>query len=105
MSGGYNGQLTDTNNVDYQAGEVTVGLVQVLACANGSSNMTGRQNLIVFNRSLTETVYIGPTGVTTSSKGIPIPPQAAITFNSGSFINAYLIAGSAGITVTIQEIG
>jgi hypothetical protein len=102
---GYTNNLADANNSDYQAGELTVGTSQILACANGSSNMSSRQNLIVYNRSSTVTVYIGPTGVTTSSKGIPIPPQSAITFNTGSSINMYLIANSAGNTVTVQELG
>lgn len=102
---GYTNNLSDTNNGDYQAGEVTVGTSQVLAAANGSSNMAGRQNMVIYNRSLTTTVWVGPTGVTTSSKGIPIPPQAAITFNFGYYVNVYLIAGSAGNSVTIQEMG
>lgn len=102
---GYNSNYSDINNADYQAGEVTVGTSQVLACANGSSNMVGRQNIIIYNRSTTVTIWVGPTGVTPSSKGIPVPPQAAITFNSGSEIQMYLIAGSAGISVTVQEIG
>lgn len=103
--GFYNSGVDDTSNTDYQAGDLTVGTSQVLACANGSSNMSGRQNIIIYNRSNTVTIYVGPSGITTSSKSIPIPPQASITFNVGDRINMYLLAPSAGNTVTVQEVG
>lgn len=104
MSGGYNNNRIDSSNTSYVGGNITVGTTQVLAAANGTSNSSDRQNILLYNRSTTVTVYFGPTGVTTST-GIPVPPQAMVTINVGPGVDMYLIAGSAGNTVTVQEIG
>lgn len=104
MSGGYNNNRIDSSNSTYTSGNLTVGTTQQLAAANGSTNNPDRQNILLYNRSSSVTIYFGPTGVTTST-GIPVPPLAMVTVNIGPAVNMYLIAGTAGNTVTVQEVG
>lgn len=101
MSGSYNNNRIDTINEEFIAAEKTVGTTQLLVCV-GADNLPNRQSVVIYNRS-TNTVWVGPTGVTTSSKGVPIPSQAMVTFNVGDEIYMYLIADTAGNAVTVQE--
>jgi hypothetical protein len=104
VSGGYNNSKIDSSNSAYVGGNITVGTSEQLASATGSGNNQDRQNILIYNRSTTVTVYFGPTGVTTST-GIPISPGELATLNVGPAINVYLIAGTAGNIVTVQEVG
>ena len=55
MGFGQDGYRNDTVNTEYVSGVITVGTTQVLACANGSTNLEGRQELIIFNKSIKAT--------------------------------------------------
>lgn len=99
--GAYNTRFNDIVNTDYTGGAITVGTSEQLASANGSSNLDDRQELIIYNNS-SNTVYFGPTGVTTSS-GIPLEPNETINVQAGDNINIYLIADSSGNSVIVQE--
>lgn len=95
------GRLLRTIDLFYesiQVGAVTVGTSQVLLAA-GASTMADRKLLAVFNNSGT-TIFIGPSGVTTTS-GYPIPPNDSIVLPTGQ--NVYAIAGSAGNNVRVLE--
>lgn len=100
----FNPQFSDVVDSSYTSGVITVGTSEVLAAANGSSNLTGRQELIIYNDS-SVTIYFGPTGVTVSggTKGIPIGPQETINIQMGAAVNIYLIAGTSSNSVIVQE--
>lgn len=102
MAGGYRSDFIDVVNIDYQGGSLTVGTSQQFASANGSSNLERRQELNIYNKS-SNIIYYGPTGVTTST-GIPIQPEEIVSLQYGPDIDVYLIAGSAGNTVIVQEL-
>lgn len=105
MSGGYNPLLGDVILSDYQSALKTVGLTQVLA-AVGGSNLSGRQELLIFNDG-NFTLYYGPNGVTISgsTKGIPIQPGGLVNLPFGPNVAVYLISDSAAGAAIIQELG
>lgn len=98
---GKSGQFNDVLDTTYVAGNITVGTSQVLAAAVGGANLVLRQELLIFNRS-SAIIYFGPSGVTTST-GIPVGPNEVLNLPYGQSISVFLIAGTAGNTVTIQE--
>lgn len=91
----------DVDSDTYVAASITVGTSQVLA-AVGVSNLTSRQELLIYNKSNT-TIYFGPTGVTTAT-GIPIEPTGVLNLPFGQNINVYLISATPSLTVIIQEL-
>lgn len=98
---GKSGQFNDVLDSSYVSGNITVGTSEVLAAAVGGVNLVLRQELLIYNRS-SAIIYFGPTGVTTTT-GIPIGPNEVLDLPYGQGINIYLIAGTAGNTVTVQE--
>lgn len=101
MSLAYGGSFNEVNDVSYVAGSITVGTSQVLAAASGS-NLSLRQELIIYNKSAS-TIYFGPTGVTTST-GIPIGPTEVLNLPFSQNVSVFLISGTAGNTVIVQEL-
>ena len=69
--------------------------------AVGVSNLDRRQELVVYNKS-TNTIYYGPTGVTTAN-GTPIVAKGTLNIQLGDQLNLYIIAGEAGNDVIISE--
>jgi len=102
MGFGQDGYRNDTVNTEYVSGVITVGTTQVLACANGSTNLEGRQELIIFNKSI-NTIYFGPTGVTVGT-GVPIEGGETINIQLGDQLDLYIIADSADNDVIVQEL-
>lgn len=98
---GKSGQFNDVVDSNYVAGTITVGTSQVLAAAVGGANLTLRQELLIYNKSAV-TIFFGPTGVTTAT-GIPIGPNDTINLPFGQAISVFLIAGTAGNSIIIQE--
>lgn len=95
------GQFNDVNDTSYVSGTITVGTSEVLAAAVGGANLTLRQELLIYNKS-SAIVYFGPTGVTTSN-GIPIGPNEVLNLPYGQSVSVFLIAGTAGNSVIVQE--
>lgn len=94
---------SDVVESSFVAAEVSVGTSQVEAKASGSRLAT-RQVLGIYNNS-SNTVYYGPTGVTTSgsTKGFPIFKDQIVYLPIGDMA-VYLIAGSSSNSVLVQEI-
>lgn len=99
--GNYRSSFDDVVDTEYTAGTITVGTTEVLACANGSTNLSKRQEITIYNKSV-NTIYFGPTGVT-ASNGIPIVAGEVVSLQYGPNLNIYLIAASAGNSIIIQE--
>lgn len=79
---------------------VTVG---TSATALPSSALSSRKSMIVFNNGNT-TIYLGPSGVTTSS-GLPVYAGAySPAINLGAGVTLYAISGSAGQNVRVFEV-
>jgi len=100
-------QLTDRADVcnnSYVSSVVTVGTSQVEAKV-GASPLTDRQVLIIKNGDV-RSIYVGPTGVTTSgsTKGIELERLGSLVFEVGPQISVFMIAGSAGTDVVVQEL-
>lgn len=102
---GYNTLLGDVVISDYVSAVKSVGTTEVLA-AVGGSNLSGRQEVIIYNDS-SSVIYFGPTGVAISgtNKGVPIDPGAFVNLPFGASVQIYLIAASASNNVIIQELG
>lgn len=98
----YSNTFVDVINADYITTSITVGTTAVHAKV-GASNLLGRQELHLYNRSANR-IFIGPSGVTTTT-GIPLEPDEVISLQYGDKIDVYLIAESAGNTVVVQEAG
>lgn len=94
--------FADVVNDAYVAGQVTVGTTEVIA-KSSTNNLAGRQELLIYNLETNDTIYFGPSGVTTST-GIPIQPGEVANFPFGDEINLYLIADTAGNVVQVQEV-
>ena len=88
-------------NSNGSVGAVTVGTSAVQANVSGS-NLTNRTLLTVFNNSA-NTVYYGYTSGVTTTSGSPILANQTATWNIGSALTVYLIAGSAGNNVRVSE--
>jgi hypothetical protein len=67
-----------------------------------SSPLTNRAYIVIYNPDTSVTVYLGPSGVTTST-GLPVPPQTYIALPIGSAA-IYAVCGTASKTVNILEI-
>lgn len=100
----FNPEFADTLATLYVAGRKTVSTSEVLAAAS-TSNATGRQTLLIFNTSDTVTIYIGPTGLTPTTTGIPISPQGMVRIDTQANINVYVLTASGSADVIFQEIG
>lgn len=98
---GANPNYADTNSEFYSGTTVTVGTSAVEAKVDVTRN-PDRQLLIIYNAS-NNPMYYGPSGVTTSN-GIPLlkGQEVAIPIKD---LAVYLIAGSAGNTAIVQELG
>lgn len=96
------GKFNETAEAAYTGGAITVGTSQILAAVTGT-NMVGRQELLIYNKSAV-TIFFGPSGVTTAT-GIPIESTGVLNLPFGDSVSVYLIAGTAGNSVIVQEVG
>lgn len=104
MSFGSTGSFSDVAGVSYISTVLSVGTSQVKVCV-GADNLANRQELIIFNDSL-NTIYYGPSGVTTSgtTKGIPIQGGGFVNLPFGFDVSVYMIAASPGNSIIVQEL-
>lgn len=104
MGFGSTGSFSDVADIAYLSTVITVSTSQVQAKVS-STNLANRQELIIFNDSL-NTIYYGPSGVTTSgaTKGIPINAGGFVNLPFGFDIAVFLIAASGSNNVIIQEL-
>lgn len=91
---------SDVNESNYVSGTLSVGTTAVEVKV-GSSRLERRQFISVHNYG-PATIFIGPSGVTTSS-GRPIFRDQSIDMPVGN-LPIYVIASSAGQTVIVQEL-
>jgi hypothetical protein len=92
----------DVIKYDFIAGTVTVSTTQTLLKA-GATNLSGRQIITIYN-SGNHDIYVGPSGVTTST-GIRIFKRQTITFPYGDGINLYAITSTSTSDVVVHEAG
>lgn len=104
MSGGVtvNPDFADVLEDGYVSAVITVGTSQVEAKV-GASRQSGRELLYIENQS-NVTIYYGPSGVTTSgsTKGSTLLKDQFVFLPIGNQA-VYLIAGSAGNSILVQE--
>lgn len=94
--------FSEVDSNGYVAGTISVTNTQVEAKVGGSP-LTGRQTLILVNKS-SVTLYTGPSGVTTTT-GLPLHPDQERIYSVGESINIYCIAAAAGpYTVVVHEL-
>lgn len=85
-------------NLGIASAAVTVGTSEA---ALPSSALSNRRRLIVQNRG-TVAIYLGPTGVTTSS-GLEVLPNGVVVIELGPGVTVFGISGSAGQNVRVFE--
>jgi hypothetical protein len=98
----YSGNRADVLESSYLTGTLAVSITQVEAKV-GVSALAERQLLIIQNKGA-NSVYIGPTGVT-STTGFKLEKNAYITMAISGDISVFLICEAAqSATVVIQEL-
>lgn len=70
--------------------------------AAGAGNLVNRETIIIFNKG-TANIFIGPSGVTTTT-GLKIVPNQMMTLNAGEQINIYAITDTGTASVVVQEL-
>lgn len=98
------GFFNDTRNADFKSALFAVGTTQVEAKV-GTDRLFDRQGVWIYNDS-SNTVYVGPLGVTISgsTKGFPLAKAQSTFIQAPDSVAVFLIAGSAGNNVIVQEI-
>lgn len=105
-----NAQLTNTNDLKTADilnsglgvnGALTVGTTAVEAKV-GSSTLTNRKFLTVYNASIV-TIYWGFSNAVTTANGLPITPGQQASWDVGSAQQVFLIAGVAGNATRVAE--
>ena len=102
MSINESGQFNEVDDKSYLSGTVTVSTSQV-ELKVGASRLDGRQNLLIYNKG-SSTIYIGPSGVTTSN-GIPVVKGQLFSYPFGQNIAVYAIMSSGSQSIIVHEIG
>jgi hypothetical protein len=92
-------EFSDVLSDNYVAGAITVTTSQTEAKVGGS-RLIGREYITVYNNS-SQTIYFGPSGVTTSS-GTPLEKGQTAGFPAGD-IGIFLIVSGGTANVRIQE--
>lgn len=90
--------VNDSPNIAFASTAVTVGATEV---ALPTAALAGRREIFVQNLSSND-IYVGPTGVTTSS-GLRVAKGATLTMKAGQNIALYGIAAGAGNEVRVFE--
>lgn len=94
---------SDVANTAGVNGAITVGVTATLMTANGTTALTNRKELSIFNNSLV-TIYYGYSNAVTTATGIPIYPSGFLSLDVGPNITVYCIAGTAGNNTRVAEL-
>ena len=86
----------------YLTVQKTVTTSSEVLLAVSTSNLVSRETLIIYNQG-TNNIFIGPSGVTTST-GLKIVPQQMMTLNAGEQVRVYAITDTGSTTVVVQEL-
>ena len=98
---GFNPDRSDVNNTDYQTASVAVTTSQVEAKVGGAP-LDSRQLLTITNKG-TNTLYYGPTGVTSSTGDLLFKNQS-VSIPIGPDLSIFMICASGkSATAIIQE--
>lgn len=93
---------SEVDESNYLAGTVSVTNSQIEAKVGGS-RLSGRQSLMLFNAS-SNTIYFGPSGLSTTT-GVPLFPNQFAQLSMGDSFGVYLIAATSGpFTVVVHEV-
>lgn len=95
--------VADISNNSGSTGAITIGTSALIAAANGTSNLTNRKYLSVYNNG-SVTIYWGTSNAVTTSTGTPIVKNQQITFAVGTGTSIFLISGTASQNVRIVEL-
>jgi len=106
MGVSFNPNKSDTLQGALTTGIKSVGTSEVIAAA-GVSNATGREVILLMNRSDTVTAWVGPTGFTAGDAGVGIPiyPRETVRLNMTENITVYLRTEASTANIVIWEIG
>lgn len=96
------GQFNEVDNNNYVSASINI-TTSASELKAGVSRLEGRQNIIIFNKG-TNTIYIGPSGVT-STTGIPVEANQMFSYPFGDRIAVYALTSSDSSVVIVQEIG
>lgn len=95
------GDLTvASSNTAIVSAAVTVGITEI---ALPTTPATGRESVTIQNRGTSDSIYIGPTGVTTST-GLEIGKRSNMTLDLGPGVAVFGISGIASQDVRVFEI-
>ena len=104
LLGGFSisGDRSDVNDLTFTSTVISVGTSQVEAKVDGTRDPR-RQRVLIYNAS-NNTIYYGPTGVTTSGStmGVPVFKDQIAVLPLGD-VPVYMIAGSDSNNVVVQE--
>lgn len=101
MAGAYNNNNIDIVNVSYLSAVVNVSTTQV-ALRVGGSNLSRRQIILIHNPPGNGPIYVGPTGVTTST-GVRISAGETTSYPLGDTITIFAIKTGATQGIIVQE--
>jgi hypothetical protein len=93
--------VNNGSNIAMRAAAVTAGVAQV-ELKSGGSRLEGRRLLMVQNLSGKE-VYIGETGVTSSS-GIVLAARASMSLDVGQDVAVFCLGSAAGLNLRVLEL-
>ena len=96
------GEYSDVLDDSWLQGIVAVGATQVEVKVGASKSAT--REMIIIHNSSNNTIYYGPTGITTST-GIPLFKNQWVEIMAGNHQSVFMIAASAGNNVIIAEVG
>ena len=104
MSISHNPDQSDVVGKSYVSKRISVSTTEVEAKVGGAA-LADRQELILFNDSAV-TIYVGPTGVTSSgdNKGLPIDENETINMQVGDGIGVFMITASGSASIIVQEL-
>ena len=95
-------EFSDVLNDSWLQGLVTVGTIQVEVRVGVSRSST--REMVVIHNSSNNTVYYGPSGVTTIT-GFPLYKNQWVEIMIGNNQALYLIAATTGNNVIVAEVG
>lgn len=101
MSAGYNNNNIDICNISYLSTTVSVSTTQV-AVRVGGSNLASRQVLLIHNPPGNGPIYVGPSGVTTST-GVRISAGETVSYPLGDTLTMFAIKTGATQSIVVQE--
>ena len=95
-------EFSDVLNDGYVAGSVSVSTTAI-ELKVGATRLDGREEILIENKG-PFTIYIGPSGVTTST-GTTLHKDQTITMPIGQDLGVFAITATGTSIVVVQEIG